>query len=152
MTMPAGTETASAAATTPSRIEAFRVAPPVRLSVLWASPMSLYIYNDYFILFMPGTIEGMSAGSLGPLGVVTDAKMLAVACVLAIPASMVFLSSTLPSSLSRWLNLILGPIYTIIAVLTLFGSPPFYKFIVSVEIVATLIIIWTAARWPRTSG
>ncbi len=130
-------------------LENFQIPITVKLSLLWASLMSLYIYNDYFILFMPGTIEGMSAGSMGPLGDVTDIKMVAVATVLAIPASMIFLSSALPSHISRWLNLILGFIYTVIAVLTLFGSPPFYQMIVSLEIAATLLIIWYALRWPR---
>lgn len=125
---------------------------PVRLklSLLWASLMALYIYNDYFTLFMPGTIEAMSKGSLGPLGDVTEVKMLAVAIVLAIPASMIFLSSALSAGLSRWLNGIFGVIYCIIAVLTFFGAPLFYKFIVSLEIVATLIIIFYALRWPRS--
>ncbi|MFC4723795.1 DUF6326 family protein [Glycocaulis abyssi] len=129
-------------------IEKVRVPAPVRLSLLWASLMSLYIYNDYLVMFTPGMIDEMSAGSLGPLGEATDLTLLGVAVVMAIPASMIFLSSMLPSHASRWLNMLLGAIYTAIQALTLFGSPPFYQFIVSVEIIATLLIIWTAARWP----
>jgi len=132
-------------------IQSVHVSAPVKLSLLWASLMSLYIYNDYILLFIPGVIEEMAAGSLGPLGEATDFKLVVVAFVMAIPASMVFLSSMLPSSVSRWLNMILGPIYTVIAVLTLFGSPPFYKFIVMVEIVATVLIFWIAVRWPRAN-
>jgi hypothetical protein len=137
---------------TRSSIESIRVSAPVKLSLLWASLMSLYIYNDYLLLFIPGTIEGMSAGSLGPFGEVTDFKLLVVASVLAVPASMVFLSSMLPSIVSRWLNMIIGPIYTVVAVLTLFGSPPFFKFIVSIQIIATLLIFRTAARWPKQAN
>lgn len=135
--------------TTRSPIESIRVPAPVKLSLLWASLMSLYIYNDYIVLFVPGVIEEMAAGSLGPLGEATAFKLVVVALVMAIPASMVFLSSMLPSSVARWLNMIIGPIYTVLAVLTLFGSPPFYKFIVSIQIVATLLIFWTAWRWPK---
>lgn len=138
---------------TKSSIENIEVSAPVKLSLLWASLMALYIYNDYLLLFMPGQIDGMNAGSMGPLGEVTDLKLLAVASIMAIPASMVFLSSTLPSSVSRWLNLIIAPIYAVIAVLTLFmGPPPFFKLIVSIEVIATLLIFRTAARWPKQVG
>lgn len=134
---------------TKSPIERIRVQAPIKLSLLWASLMALYIYNDYLVMFTPGMIDEMSAGSLGPLGEATDLKMLGVALIMAIPASMVFLSSMLPSNASRRLNMIIGPIYAVIAVLTFFGAPPFYKLIVSIELVATLLIIWVAVRWPR---
>ncbi len=121
----------------------------IKLSLLWASLMSLYIYNDYLVLYMPGMIEMMSAGSLGPLGEVTDLKMALVAIVMAIPASMVFLSSILPAGLSRASNLILGPIYLVIACLTLIGSPAFYKLIVGFQIIALALIFWLGLRWPK---
>lgn len=133
-------------------IENFRVPAPVQLSLLWTSLMSLYIYNDYLVMFVPGTIEEMSAGSMGPLGEASDFMMLVVAVIMAIPASMVFLSSILPASASRLSNLIVGPIYCVIAVLTLFGSPLFYQFIVVIEIIATLLIVWIAMRWPRQNN
>lgn len=132
-----------------SPIDKTSVPVPVKLSLLWAALMSLYIYNDYLALFVPGMIEMMSAGLMGPLGEATDLTLLAVAVVMAIPASMVFLSSVLPPNVSRSLNLIVGPVYTVIAVLTLFGSALFYQFIVLIEIIATLLIIWIAARWPK---
>ena len=121
---------------------------PVKLSLLWASLMSLYIYNDYLILFIPGQIDGMSVGSMGPLGEATDLKLLIVGIIMAIPASMIFLSSLSGANISRRLNMIVGPIYCLIAVATLFGSPPFYKLLVLIEIAATLLIVWIAARWP----
>ena len=121
----------------------------IKLSLLWATLMSLYIYNDYFLLFVPGTIEGMAAGDMGPIGDVTDLKLVAAAAVLAIPAVMIFLSSGLSARLSRALNVVLGSIYAIIAALTLIGAPPFYKLIVLLEIGATLSIIWLAWRWPK---
>ena len=132
-----------------STIESIHVPAPIKLSLLWASLMSLYIYNDYLVLFVPGTLELMEAGSLGPLGPATDLKMVAVAAIMAIPASMIFLSSTLPSNASRRLNMIVGPIYTLIAVLTLYGSAPFYQMIVLIEIIATVLIFRIALRWPR---
>ena len=109
--------------------------------------MSLYIYNDYFVLFVPGTIDGMAAGSMGPLGNYTDSKMIGVALILAIPASMVFLSSIVAPRTSRILNLTLGIVYAIIALLTLIGSPIFYKMVVCFQLVALALIIKLALRW-----
>lgn len=138
-----------------SSIENIRVSAPVRLSLLWASLMSLYFYNDYLLFFIPGQVEAMNAGSMGPFGQATDLKLLAIAAFMAIPGSMIFLSSLLPSNASRWLNLIVGALHSISNALTLlpFFSPPlFYKFIAAIEIIITLLIIRTAARWPRQDG
>lgn len=118
----------------------------VKLSLLWASLMSLYIYNDYFVLFVPGTIDSMANGSMGPLGDYTDGKMVVVALVLAIPACMVFLSSILTPRISRILNLILGVVYVIIALLTLIGSPWFYKLVVCFQLTALILVIRFALR------
>lgn len=133
-------------------IEKFRVPAPVKLSLLWASLLSFYLYNDYLLFFIPGQIEGMNAGSFGPFGEVTEWKLLAVAAFLAIPISMIFLSSILPSTVSRWLNIIIGPLHGVSNAMTLlpFFSPPlFFQFIVGIEIIVTLAIFWIAVRWPR---
>lgn len=133
-------------------VESIRVSTPVKLSLMWTSLIALYLYNDYLLFFIPGQIEGMSAGSLGPFGEATDLKLLAVAAFLAVPAAMIFLSSMLPSSVSRWLNMIIGPIHTAangVTLLPVFGAPLFFKFIVSIEVVVTLLIFWTAWQWPR---
>jgi len=94
----------------------------------------------------------MNAGSFGPFGEVTDLKLLAVAAFLAIPISMIFLSSILPSIASRWLNLIIGPFHAIANALTLlpvFDAPLFFKFTVAIEIIVMILIIRIALRWPR---
>jgi len=94
----------------------------------------------------------MSAGSMGPFGQVTELKLLAVAAFLAVPASMIFLTTVLPSKASRWLNMVIGPLHGIPNALTLlpmFAAPLFFKFIVGIELLITLLIVWTAVRWPR---
>tara|TARA_R110002124_G_scaffold102481_4_gene250638 strand:- start:413 stop:763 length:351 start_codon:yes stop_codon:yes gene_type:complete len=111
--------------------------------------MGLYIYNDYFSLYRPGTIEGMAAGKFGPLGEATAGVLLGAAIVLAVPALMIFLSAALPRLISRWLNVVLGLAYTAIEALTFFGSAPFYQLVVVLEIFVTLGIVAYALRWPR---
>lgn len=123
----------------------------IKLALMWTSLMFLYIYNDYFMLYMPEQIEGMAAGRLGPLGVATESVMVGVSLMLAIAALMIALSVLLPSQISRWLNVVLGATYTAIEVLTLTSPYLFYKIVVVLEIIITLGIVAIAWRWPRES-
>lgn len=121
----------------------------LRLSLLWASMMFLYLYNDYFSLYLPGTIEGMRAGQMGPLGEATDAVMVGVAMLMAIPSLMVFLSAALPAFFSKWSNIALGAAYTFVNGATFLHAPLFYQVIVGLEILLSLAIIWSALTWPK---
>jgi hypothetical protein len=100
-------------------------------------------------MYVPGTVDSMAKGSLGPMGHATDAVLVGLAVMLALPSLMIFLSAGLTSWISRWLNVALGLVYTAIEVLTLFGSPVFYKIVVVAEIVLTSMIVCYALRWPR---
>lgn len=131
------------------RLQRFPVATPFKLALLWASLMSLYIYNDYFSMYTPGAIQAMSHGRMGPLGPATPMIMVAVALLLAIPAIMIFLSAALPPIWSKWLNVLLGVAYTIVEGLTFAGPQLFYRIVVVIEIVVTLLIVLYALRWPR---
>ena len=131
------------------RLEEFKVPTNIRLALLWASLMFLYIYNDYFSMYTPGAIDGMAKGSFGPMGRATDAMLVGMALLLAVPSLMIFLSAVLIPWLNRWLNVALGLVYTAIEALTLLGSPLFYRVIVIVEIIVTTLIVLHAMRWPR---
>lgn len=45
-------------------LEDIKVNVKLKLAALWASFMFLYIYVDYFHLFMPGSIEDILAGKM----------------------------------------------------------------------------------------
>jgi hypothetical protein len=132
-------------------LEEFRAPTKVKLALLWTSLMFLYLYNDYFSLYTPGTIADMTAGRLGPLGQASASVLVGVSMMLAIPALMIFLSVSLPPLLSRWLNVILGVAYTAIEALTLPHSPLFYRIVVTFEIALTVLVVWYALRWPKTA-
>ena len=127
----------------------FEVSTPIRLSLLWATLMSLYIYNDFFSLYLPGEIEALSSGDMGPLGQATDRILIFTSLLMAVPASMIFLSSFLPSIAARWSNIVVGSAYTGLQLWSFSDSPPFYVIVVALEIIVTGLIIWTAWRWPR---
>lgn len=130
-------------------LESHIVSVNVKLSLLWAALMSLFIYNDYFSLYLPGTIEMMQAGRMGPLGPATDAILVGVSILMAVPALMIYLSAVLPPGLNRWINGVLGVIYAIVTALTFPGSPLFYKMVVVLEIALASHIVWYAFHWPR---
>jgi len=132
-------------------MEDFRAPTKVKLALLWVSLMFLYIYNDYFSLYTPGTIADMTAGRLGPIGPASAAVLAGVSIMLAIPSLMIFLSVSLPPLINRWLNVVLGLVYTAIEALTLPHSALFYRIIVVLEMALTALIVWYAARWPRTA-
>ena len=135
--------------TTSKALVEFRAPTEIKLALMWAALMSLYIYNDYFSLYIPGTITGMSVGSMGPLGQATPGILVGVSILLAIPALMIVMPVILPAFWCRWLNVLFGIAYTVVEALT-FGSPQlFYKIVVALEVALTLLIVWHAIRWPK---
>jgi hypothetical protein len=130
-------------------LEDFRAPTKLKLALLWVSLMFLYIYNDYFSLYTPGTIADMTAGRLGPLGQASAGTLAGVSIMLAIPSLMIFLSVLLPPLISRWINVVFGLAYTAIEALTLPHSALFYRIVVVLEMALTMFIVWYALRWPR---
>jgi hypothetical protein len=76
-------------------LEDLKVNVRIKISALWAALMFCYIYADYFELYVPGKLADMMAENIGPLGHVTQAKLIGTAILLAIPALMLFLSIVL---------------------------------------------------------
>jgi Family of unknown function (DUF6326) len=124
----------------------------MKLSALWVALMFLYIYADIFKLFMPGEIEKMISGRQGPLPT-TQGSLLTASVLMIIPAVMVFLSLTLGPKVSRWVNIILGALYTFVNISNLVGETwAFYIFFGVVEIVLTFLIVGYAWKWRNPEG
>lgn len=122
----------------------------VRLAALWAATMACYIYCDYFELYVPGKLESMLAGTMGPLGAVTQGVLLGTAVLMAVPSLMIALSVLLPARPNRVLNLIVGALYTaLLALLAITAGWYFYKLFAAIEAALTLAIVVLAWRWPR---
>lgn len=122
-----------------------------KLAALWCSVLFCYIYGDYFELYQPGKLQEMLSGRTA-LGPATQAALLGMAAVMAIPILMIFLSLFLPPTPSRWLNIVLGALYSVIMVLAIQGSWHFYEFFGLIEIALTLAIAWHAWTWPKRSA
>ena len=124
----------------------------IMLSGLWVANMFLFIYVDYFGLFIPGVMEKIIEGEAAHTGFqITQVFLLAVITLMMIPSLMVLLSLTLKPKVNRWTNIIVG-IFKIIVVLgSLFIGEPwaYYIFGSIVEVVLLSLIVWYAWKWPK---
>ena len=116
----------------------------IKLSALWAALMFLYIYADIFSLHKPGQVEEIISGRMGPFPV-TQGSLLTASILMLIPAMMVFLSLTLKPKVDRWVNIVLGVLYTVVNIGNLVGETwAFYIFFGIVEMALTILIVWYA--------
>jgi hypothetical protein len=120
----------------------------MKISALWTSVMFCYIYGDYFGLYQPGKLQGMLEGRMVPLGPATQGVLLGASVMMAIPSVMVFLALALKANLNRSVNFILGVIYTLIILITMWDWA-FFVFLGIVEVVLTSLIAWYAWKWPK---
>ncbi len=120
-----------------------------KISALWAASMFLYIYVDYFYLYVPGTLEEIIAGKMGPFPT-TQVLLLGVLILMMIPSLMIFLSLALKAKWNRWTNIIVGILKILVLVTAVIGeSWAFYIFATIVEVVLLLLIVWYAWTWPK---
>lgn len=133
------------------KLDDTRIHARFKLAAMWTSLMFCYVYGDYFGLYVPGKLEGMLHGSMGPLGAVTQGVLVGTALMLAVPGLMVALCLVLPASVCRWTNVALGLAYSTIMAMTMPGAWTFYQLLGIVEIALTATITLVAWRWPRGS-
>lgn len=121
----------------------------VKLAALWTSFMFLYIYVDYFALYMPGKIEDILQGKVFIYAINTTFLGAALVSV-SLPALMITFSLTLTANLNRWLNLIMAIIYIPYSLFNLAGEAwPHMLYGALVEVVLLSLIIRFAWFWPR---
>lgn len=123
----------------------------VKLAALWASFMFLYIYVDYFHLYMPGMIEGLLKGKVFVFDV--SQLFIFIALFLAtIPMVMIFLSVALPARVNRLTNIIVGIVMIPYMLFNLAGEAWLHMFFAAaVEVAMLCLIIRYAWKWPRTA-
>lgn len=125
-----------------------RVDVKLKLAALWTSVMFCYIYADYFGLYVPGKLQHILEGKMGPLGATTQGILLGTSVMLSIPSVMIFLSVGLKPNLSRWLNLVFGALFTAIILITMWQWQ-FYVYFGVIEITLTGLVVWYAWTWPK---
>ena len=130
-------------------LEDIKVSLKLKLAALWTSFMFLYIYVDYFHLYMPNTIKDILAGKVFVFDISYVFLMVAMFFV-AIPVLMIFLSVALPAKANRWANIITAAVYIPYMLFNLAGDAWLHMyFAAAIEVVLLCIIIRYAWKWPR---
>src|SRR5690606_34667206 len=91
-------------------LEDLKVNLKLKLASLWTGFMFLYIYVDYFHLYMPGKIEDIQTGRVFVFDI-TQGFLLGALVSVTIPALMIFISVALPAMVNRWTNIIIAAVY-----------------------------------------
>jgi hypothetical protein len=130
--------------------------PPVpvraKLAAAWTSLMFLYIYVDYFHLYKPGAIDDIRAGVVFEFDI--NQPLLTVFLTLvAIPALMILLSTTLPARANRATNFVVASLYIPVSAFNAVGESwtYFYGLSIGLEVLLLAFILRSVWTWPRTS-
>lgn len=130
-------------------LEDIKVSVQLKLAALWASLMFIYIYVDYFHLYMPGMLEEILKGKVFVFDI-TQGFLLAVSVSMTIPALMIFLSVALPANVNRWTNIIIAAVFIPYTLFNLAGVAWIHMVVTAVvEVVLLYLIIRYAWKWPR---
>ena len=130
-------------------LEDIKVSLKLKLATLWAGLMFLYIYVDYFALYMPNKINDIQKGRVYEFDI-TQGFLLAAIASLTIPALMIFLSVALPAKVNRRANIIIASVYIPYTLFNLAGEAWMHMvFGAVVEVVLLCLIIRYAWKWPR---
>jgi hypothetical protein len=122
----------------------------VKLAALWTSFMFLYIYVDYFALYMPKKIEDILNGRVFTFditqGFIFTALFLATISIL-----MISLSVLLKARASRLINIIVAIALVPYMLFNLAGEAwPHMIFAAIVEVVLLALIVRTAVKWQTS--
>ncbi len=123
----------------------------VILSTLWIFAMFNYLYADYASLLEPGMLQQLMTGSVEGIPI-TLATLLGGVILMETAIAMILLSRILKYTANRWANIIVGAIHTAAVLASMvFGGvpPPYYLFLITIEVACTLFIIWYAWTWPK---
>lgn len=130
-------------------LEEIKVNLKLKIALVWASLMAIYLYVDYFALYMPGKIEGILKGKVFVFDI-TQGFLLAGLASMTIPALMIFLSVALPAKVNRLANIIIPAVFIPYTLFNLAGETWIHMvFAAGVEVFFLCVIIRFAWNWPR---
>jgi len=132
---------------TQKKLEDIKVNVKLKLASLWTSFMFLYIYVDYFALYMPSKIDDITKGKVFVFDITQE--FIFIALVLAtIPILMIFLSLILPAKINRLTNIIMAIILIPYMLFNLTGEAWLHMyFAAAVEVFLLCLIIRYAYKW-----
>ncbi len=120
----------------------------IELLALWVGVMFLYIYGDYFELYVPGKVDSLLATDSN---LDTPGKLSLAAGILAIPALLIFLTVLLRRPAVRLLNIGFGAFFSLFTLLVGISSVSewraYYVAYAFLETAITGVIVWKSWTW-----
>lgn len=134
---------------TQNLLEDSKVSVKLKLASLWASFMFLYIYVDYFALYMPNKIDDILKGKVFVFDITQGFIFIALGLA-TISILMIFLSVILPAKINRLTNILVAIILIPYMLFNLVGEAWLHMyFAAAVEVVLLGLIIRYAWKWPK---
>ncbi len=131
-----------------AKLDEQKVNVRVMLATLWTSFMFLYIFVDYFALYMPNKIEDILNGRVFTFDI-TQGFIFTALFLATIPMLMIFLSVVLPAKASRLVNMIVAVALIPYMLFNLTGEAWPHMYLAAVVEVALLVLIVRYAKnWP----
>jgi hypothetical protein len=138
--------------TSQNALEDLQVSVKIKLAALWTSFMFLYIYVDYFHLYMPGVIKDILAGKVFVFDISYVFILIAMIFV-AIPTLMIFLSVVLPAKVNRRTNIIVATVFIPYMLFNLSGEAWVHMyFAAALEVALLCLIIRYSWKWPHKAN
>ena len=123
----------------------------LKISALWIVYMFIYIYTDYYKMYIPGKINEMNSGFYDEIQI-TQLTLLTFSAITIIPALMIFLTLIIKENVNRWLNIIIGLLHIGIGIVAIIDFTwPFWIFYNSLLICVATLIFVNAWRWQKDS-
>ncbi len=130
-------------------LEDTKINVKLKLAALWTNFMFLYIYVDYFHLYMPGAIKDILAGKMFVFDITQVALLIGLVSV-TIPALMIFFSVALSAQVNRRTNIIVASVYIPYTLFNLVGEVWAHMvFGAVVEVILLSLIISYSWKWPQ---
>ena len=123
----------------------------IKLAALWLVFMLVYIYTDFYTLYVPGKVDEILSGFKDGM-MITQVSLLVIAVITIIPAMMIILCLMINAKVNRWLNIILGILHVAIGVVNLVGATwSYYIYYGVLLIFIALCIVVISWKWPNCS-
>ena len=115
--------------------------------------MFLYIYVDYFALYKPGFVDGLTDGVVWEFDI-DQPLMVAFLALVSIPALMIVASVALPADATRLANVVVAALYVPVTAFNAIGESWtfFYGLSIGLELLLLAVIVRWAWTWPRAAA
>jgi len=122
----------------------------IKVMALWIALMFVYAYADVFSFHRTGYLERVMAGFIGPFQV-NQITLVFTGVLMLLPIGMILVPIFMKIKVARWLNIVVGVLYTIVGIGNLVGEKWIYYWLYGIiEILITIAIVIIATRKMKT--